>query len=81
MKHKITIEIIIKTDFLKPKEQTTSKVHALHLNPTLIQSLMPKLMEGFVKNLAQEFPKESKEVPKEKPKSKKVVKKWNQINI
>ena len=64
MEHKITIEILIKTDFLKPEEKPTSKVHSLQINPDLIQSLMPQLMEAFQpKNLQK------------KTKSKKVVKK------
>ncbi len=63
MEHKITIEILIKTDFLKPEEKPTSKVHALQINPEIVNSLIPQLMEAFTKDL-----------PK-KTKSKKVVKK------
>ena len=68
MEHKITIEILIKTDFLKPEEKPTSKVHALKINPEIVNSLMPQLMKVF----NESFP--TKELPK-KTKSKKGVKK------
>ena len=64
MEHKITIEILIKTDFLKPEEKPTSKVHALQINPETVLSLMPQLIKAF----------QSENLPK-KTKSKKVVKK------
>ncbi len=64
MEHKITIEILIKTDFLKQEEKPTSKVHALHINPETVLSLMPKLIEAFQPENLQK-----------KTKSKKVVKK------
>ena len=71
MEHKITIEIIIKTDFLKPKEETPN-VHAFKLDLDSINSLFPKLTEDFIKNLAKEFPKEdSKNESKSKPKKEK----------
>ncbi len=71
MEHKITIEILIKTDFLKPEEKPTSKVHALQINPEIVNSLIPQLIEVFKKDLPQEVPKEKDK----KTKSKKVVKK------
>ena len=57
MEHKITIEILIKTDFLKPEEKPTSKVHALKINPEIVNSLLPQLIEGFTKSLPKEEPK------------------------
>jgi len=63
MEHKITIEILIKTDFLK-QEEPTSKVHALKINPEIVNSLIPQLVKAF----------QPENLPK-KTKSKKVVKK------
>ena len=57
MEHKITIEILIKTDFLKPEEKPTSKVHALKINPEIVNQLIPQLIEGFTKSLPKEEPK------------------------
>ena len=45
MEHKITIEILIKTDFLKSEEKPTSKVHALQINP--FPNVFPKFLKAF----------------------------------
>jgi len=71
MEHKITIEILIKTDFLKPEEKQISKIKTLQIDPQIVQSLLPQLMEVFKKDLPQEVPKEKDK----KPQSKKGVKK------
>ena len=74
MEHKIIIEILIKTDFLKPEEKQTSKAHILQvINPEVIKSLLPKLMDDLIKGLPQKLPEEKKETKKKK--TKKEVKK------
>ena len=64
MEHKITIEILIKTDFLKPEEKPTSKVHALQINPHILDSLMPQLMKAFQPENLQKKTKPKKVVKK-----------------
>ena len=68
MEHKITIEILIKTDFSKQEEKQTSKVHALKINPEIVNSLIPQLMKVFQQ---ENLPKKTKS----KTKVKKEVKK------
>ncbi len=76
MDHKITIEIIIKNDFLKPEEQTIPKFNSLQINPEIIKSLLPKFLESLMKESPEEKPKEEvKKEEKVKPKKKKGVKK------
>ncbi len=58
MEHRINIEIIIKTDFSKQEEdKITTKVNTLKIDPEVIQSLLPQLMEVFKKD----SPEKSKE--------------------
>jgi len=76
MEHKITIEIFIKTDFLKSEKEITPNIHTFKINPEIIDSLIPNLMGDFFKSLAKEFPKEKPKknkpkVSKTKPKRKK----------
>ena len=66
MEHKITIEILIKTDFSKSEDKTIPKFNALQINPDVIKSLLPKFMDGLINNLSEELPKEKKETPKYK---------------
>jgi len=67
MEHKIIIEILIKTDFLKPEREITPNIHTFKINPEIID--MSTLIENFAKNLAKEFPK--KELKKDKLKKSK----------
>ena len=52
MEHKITIEVLIKTDLLESKEQPTFK--KFNVYPRIIFDLM----ESLLKNLKPEVPKE-----------------------
>lgn len=61
MEHKIVIEILIKTD---KKEEEVSKVNSLQINPEMLKSVLPQLMEGLTKILPKEKSKAKKKVVK-----------------
>ncbi len=56
MEHRINIEIIIKTDFSKQEEdKITTKVNTLKIDPEVIQSFLPQLMEVFKKDSSRKI--------------------------
>jgi len=76
MEHKITIEIILKSDlFDSEKQEDNSKPQSFNFDPKMLNPLFQTMVENLAKGFPKEEPEEKKKEESKKTKPKKEVKK------